>query len=74
MCGTESTLNSRPITYVSTDLNDLIPLTPNHFLCQLGKVFAPDVPDDEAIKPHRRSLCEFIFSREGIFQVHKTIA
>ena len=32
ICGAESLLNSRPITYVSAD-DDLTPLTPNHFLC-----------------------------------------
>ena len=29
--GVEGLLNSRPITYVSSDPNDLVPLTPNHF-------------------------------------------
>ena len=30
--GAESLLNSRPITYQSANPNDLVPLTPNHFL------------------------------------------
>ena len=37
-CEVESIINSRPITHVSTDPNDLQPLTPNDFL-QLGKGF-----------------------------------
>ena len=32
ICGAEHLLNSRPITYVSSGLNDLTPLTPSHFL------------------------------------------
>jgi len=33
MCEAESTINSRLITVVSQDPNDLEPLTPNHFCC-----------------------------------------
>ena len=32
ICGAERLMNSRPITYVSLDHNDLSPPTPNHFL------------------------------------------
>ena len=32
LCITESIVNNRPLTTVSTDVNDLEPLTPNHFL------------------------------------------
>ena len=32
LCGTESFLNSRPLTAVSSDVADAEPLTPNHFL------------------------------------------
>lgn len=32
ICGAEKLLNSRPITYVSSNPDDLSPLTPNHFL------------------------------------------
>ena len=46
MCGAESFLNSRPITYVSSDSNDLTPLTPNHFIVgQLGDQFAPEASE-----------------------------
>ena len=54
ICGAESLLNSRPITYVSADVNDLTPLTPNHFLCQLGGRFAPEALNDTAINPRKR--------------------
>ena len=54
MCGAESLLNSRPITYVSSDHNDLTPLTPNHFLCQLGGMYSPEAFNDEAINPRKR--------------------
>lgn len=43
ICGAERLLNSRPITYVSSDLQDLSPLTPNHFL--VGKIGGSVVPE-----------------------------
>ena len=36
MCEVESTINSRPITVVSDDPNDMEPLTPNHLLMMRG--------------------------------------
>ena len=56
MCGAERLVNSRPITYVSSDLNDLSPLTPNHFIVgQIFGVFAPEALDQvEANKPRNR--------------------
>ena len=56
ICGAERLLNSRPITFVSSDSNDLEPLTPNHFLVgQLGGKFAPEVIDQEEIfNPRKR--------------------
>ena len=54
ICGAESILNSRPITYVSADANDLTPLTPNHFLCQLGGSFSPEALNDQVINPRKR--------------------
>ena len=48
--GAERLLNSRPITFVSSDSNDLTPLTPNYLLVgQLGGEFAPEVMDEEEI-------------------------
>ena len=56
MCGAESLLNSRPITYVSSDPNDLIPLTPNHFIVgQLGGQFAPEASElEQVFNPRKR--------------------
>ena len=39
----EATLNSRPLTYPSSDVNDLIPLTPSHFLCGFRIMNLPEV-------------------------------
>ena len=56
ICGAERLLNSRPITYVSSDANDLTPLTPNHFIIgQLGGIFAPEVLEEaEVYNPRKR--------------------
>ena len=41
--GLECLLNSRPLTYKSSDPRDDVPLTPNHFLHgQMGGKFAPE--------------------------------
>ncbi len=38
----EGLINSRPVTYQSANPNDIVPLTPNHFLIgQMGGNFAP---------------------------------
>ncbi|XP_028398828.1 uncharacterized protein LOC114522356 [Dendronephthya gigantea] len=56
MCAVEGLLTSRPITYVSSDPNDLTPLTPNHFIVgQLGGQFAAEAVDEEEyVKPTKR--------------------
>ena len=53
--GAEGLINSRSLTYQSSDPADLTPLTPNHFLHgQLGGRFAPDSVDSEAFNPRKR--------------------
>ena len=56
ICGAERLLHSRPITFVSSDPNDLSPLTPNHFLVgQVGGKFAPEALDrEEVFNPWKR--------------------
>ncbi len=50
ICGAKKLLNSRPITYVSSDVNDPVPLTPNHLIIrQLGGVFAPEALDHDEV-------------------------
>ena len=53
--GAEGLINSRPLTYQSTNATNPTPLTPNHFLCgQLGGRFAPDCVDVVAFNPRKR--------------------
>lgn len=55
ICGAENLLNSRPITVISSDSNDLSPLTPCHFLTgQIGGKFAPEVNREEIFDPRKR--------------------
>ncbi|XP_067051179.1 uncharacterized protein [Acropora muricata] len=53
--GVESLLNSRPLTYQSSDPRDDVPLTPNHFLHgQMGGQFAPESVDTITFYPRQR--------------------
>lgn len=50
ICGAERLLNLRPITYVSSDPQDLSPLTPCHFLVgEMGGSFAPEALDHKQV-------------------------
>ena len=52
--GVESLLNSRPLTYQSANSQDIVPLTPNHFLHgQLGGQFAPETVDTTEFSPYK---------------------
>ena len=55
LCEVESLVNSRPITHVSDDINDLEALTPNHFL--LGRSSSNlsfKLPDDHDLNHRKR--------------------
>ena len=53
--GVESLLNSRPLTYQSSDPRDDVPLTPNHFLHgQMGGQFAPESVESTPFHPRQR--------------------
>ena len=53
--GAEGLLNSRPLTYQSAHVNDILPLTPNHFLYgQIGGEFAPRTVDTTNFYPRTR--------------------
>ena len=52
MCIVEQTLNARPLTPVSSDVNDLEALTPNHFLLGNRNVCLPYLPCAEEFVDH----------------------
>lgn len=53
--GVESLLNSRPLTYQSSDSRDAPPLTPNHFLHgQMGGEVAPETVDSTSFNLQNR--------------------
>ena len=54
MCIVEQTLNARPLTPVSADVNDLEALTPNHFLLGNRNVCLPYLPYAEEFVDHRK--------------------
>ena len=54
MCIFEQTLNARPLTPVSSDVNDLEALTPNHFLLGNRNVCLPYLPCAEEFVYHRK--------------------
>ena len=53
--GAEALMNSRPLTYQSSNVADSEPLTPNHFLIgQMGGRFAPESVDYTPYSPQKR--------------------
>ena len=55
-CILEQTLNARPLTPVTSDVNDLEALTPNHFLLGNNNVCLPYLPCAEEFFDHRKLL------------------
>ena len=53
MCLVEQTLNASPLTPVSSDVNDLESITPNHFLLGNKNVCLPYLPCAEEFVNHR---------------------
>ena len=54
MCFVEQTLNARALTPVSSDVNDLEAMTPNHFLLGTTNVCLPYLPCAEEFVDHRK--------------------
>ncbi|XP_063979914.1 uncharacterized protein LOC135163938 [Diachasmimorpha longicaudata] len=62
----EAILNSRPLTPISTDPNDLIALTPGNFLTGDSLMSLPE-PDVKDVPPNRLSTWEFIQKKQQEF-------
>ncbi|XP_071033067.1 uncharacterized protein [Parasteatoda tepidariorum] len=54
LCDCESVINSRPLTYLSEDLDDLIPLSPSMFLQEISTVGVPDLDQLDTIDLKKR--------------------
>lgn len=54
LCDAESVINSRPLTYVSEDIEDLVPLTPAMFLSEIRESGVPDFDLIDASKMRKR--------------------
>ena len=59
MCIVEQTLNATPLTPVSSDVNDLEALTPNHFLLGNRNVCLPYLPCAEEFVDYRKLFRQF---------------
>ena len=58
-CEIEANMNSRPLTNVPSDINDLLPLRPNHFLLGRSSVILPPgvfIGDEKNISKAGRTL------------------
>ena len=47
----KTVLNDRPLTYVSSDLNDVEPLTPSHLICGRRITSLSHTEADETVDP-----------------------
>jgi hypothetical protein len=57
----EHLINSRPLTYQTANENDIVPLTPNHFLHGLvGDNFAPEIDSSKSLIKRWRRVQEVI--------------
>jgi len=52
LCDAEAIINSRPLTYISENTNDLKPLSPSMFLQEIRKYGVPDcdIPNEQEIQ------------------------
>ena len=69
ICLVEQTLNARPLTPVSSEVNDLESITPNHFLLGNKNVCLPYLPCAEEFVNYRKlfrqtqAYCDLIWDR-----------
>ncbi|GIY74460.1 endonuclease [Caerostris darwini] len=69
LCDVEASINSRPLTYISDDSDELIPLTPSLFLQDIKQVGVPDLDsvDNQQTECARESLQHFASRTEKSF-------
>ncbi|GFW83666.1 DUF5641 domain-containing protein [Trichonephila clavipes] len=65
VCDSESVINSRPLTYLSEDQEDLVALTPAMFLQEIKENGVPDLELIDSQRMNRR----FLYRRDGRVRV-----
>ncbi|KAJ8914910.1 hypothetical protein NQ315_016064 [Exocentrus adspersus] len=71
LCDCEAIINSRPLTYITEDNKDLIPITPSMFLQEIQEVGTLDLDevDETTLKRHARYLLKLRLALRQRFRI-----
>ncbi|GFS83898.1 DUF5641 domain-containing protein [Trichonephila clavipes] len=72
VCDSESVINSRPLTYLSEDQEDLVALTPAMFLQEIKENGVPDLDLIDSQRMNRRFLIEDVIKEGDIVLIGDT--